>query len=96
MKNELVRLQPEVNNEVHMFVVKDQGHPQIIEFMQICRGCQGSCTMWGMCLVQNLFCMLWKKKNWCFSCVTIVRNWLLHSIPSCLVVQGSGFLETIL
>jgi hypothetical protein len=46
--------QIEVNNEVHMFVVKDQGHPQNIEFMQICRGCQGSCTMWGMmCLVQN-------------------------------------------
>jgi hypothetical protein len=27
--------QIEVNNEVHMFVVKDQGHPQNIEFMQI-------------------------------------------------------------
>jgi len=27
---------------------------------------------------QHLFCMLWKKKNWHFSCVTIVRNWLLH------------------
>jgi hypothetical protein len=57
-----------VNNEVHMFVVKDQGHYQIIEFMQICRLCQGSCTMWGMCLVPDSLCMLWKKKNWCFSC----------------------------
>jgi hypothetical protein len=54
MNNEIVRLQPEVNNEVHMFVVKDQGHPQNIEFMQICRSCQGSCTMWGMCLVQKI------------------------------------------
>ncbi len=67
-----------MNNEVHMFVVKDQGHCQIIEFMQICRGCQGSCTMWSMCLVQDSLCMLWKKKNWCFSCVTIVTNWLLQ------------------
>jgi len=57
---------------------KDQGHCQIVEFMQICRGCQGSCTMWGTCLEQDSLCMLWKKKNWWFSCVTIVTKWLLH------------------
>ncbi len=43
-----------MNNEVHMFVVKDQGHPQIIEFMQVCRGCQGSCTMWGVCALYKI------------------------------------------
>jgi hypothetical protein len=53
MNHEIVQLHPEVKNEVHMFVVMDQGHCQIIEFMQICRGCQGSCTMWGMCLVHK-------------------------------------------
>ncbi len=89
-----------MNNEVHMFVVKDQDHCQIIEFMQICRGCQGTCMMWGMCLVQDSFYMLWKKKNWCFSCVTIVRNWLLHlgSSTQLLVVlsekkESAGFLR---
>jgi hypothetical protein len=83
-----------------MFVVKDQDHCQIIEFMQICRGCQGTCMMWGMCLVQDSFYMLWKKKNWCFSCVTIVRNWLLHlgSSTQLLVVlsekkESAGFLR---
>ncbi len=32
----------------------------------------------GYGLVQNSYCMLWKKKNWGFSCVTIERDWLLH------------------
>jgi len=89
-----------VNNEVHMFVVKHQGHCQIIEFMQICRGCQGSCTMWGMCLVQDSLCMLWKKKNWRFSCVTIVRKLaisfgLINTAPSSAlgIKRMCGFLK---
>jgi hypothetical protein len=55
--------------------------------------------MWGMCLVQDSFCMLRKKKNWCFSCVTIVRNWLLNfgSSTQLLVVLSekklSGFFK---
>jgi hypothetical protein len=29
-----------------------------------------------MYLVQIFFCMMWKKKNKCFICVTTARNWL--------------------
>jgi hypothetical protein len=52
--------------------------PRSLKLMHNRRGCQESCMMWGRCLIQNLFCMMWKKKNKCFICVTIARNYLLH------------------
>jgi len=67
-----------VNNEVHMFVVKDQGHPQMIEIHAQLQRLSGLMQNVGKCLVENLSCMLWKKKNRCFIGVSRVRNWLLH------------------
>jgi hypothetical protein len=65
----------EVNNMVHKFVVEDQDHPQMIEIHAELLRLSGHIHDAGMCLVQNLFCMMWKKRN---RCVTIVTNWLWH------------------
>jgi hypothetical protein len=66
-----------VNSEVHTFIVKDQCHPQMIEFHAQLQRLSGLMLDVGYVPLQNLFC-LWKKKNRCLICVSIVRNWLLH------------------
>jgi hypothetical protein len=67
----------EVNGEVHVFVVDDQEHPQMLEIHTGQRDSLCRCMMLGMCQIRNLFCMMWRKKRSCFNCVTIVRNWPL-------------------
>jgi hypothetical protein len=62
----------EVNNKVHMIEI----HAELLRL-------SGHMHDAGMCLFQNLFCMMWKKRN---RCVTIVRNWLLGSSTQLLVL----------
>ncbi len=40
MKKHPGQTEIEVKNEVHMFVVDDQDHPQILKSVQNCRDCQ--------------------------------------------------------
>ncbi len=51
-----------------MFVVENQDHLQMIE---ICAELQRLSVIMcdtGLCLIQNLFCMMWNKKKLCFIC----------------------------
>jgi len=67
----------EVNNKVHRFVIEDQDHLQVIEIhSELQRLSMPVRDARGTCLVQNLFCIMWKKNA--VVCVTIARNWLLH------------------
>ncbi len=66
----------EVNNKVHRFVAEDQDHLQMIEIQAELQIVNAVHDAQGTCLVQNLFCIMWKKNV--VICVTIARNWLLH------------------
>jgi hypothetical protein len=53
----------EVDNEVHIFLAQYQDHPQMIEIHAKLQRLLGLMHDAGTCLVQNLFCMMWKKKR---------------------------------
>ncbi len=53
-----------------MFVVDNQDHLQMIEICaELQRLSEIICDA-GYVPHTNLFCMMWKKKKWCFICVT--------------------------
>jgi hypothetical protein len=71
VKKQLGRTWIEVNNEVRMFVVEDEDHPQNIEIHAELQILSGLMHDVGTCLMQNLFCMMWRKKKRHFICVAI-------------------------
>jgi hypothetical protein len=60
-----------------MFVVKDQGHCQIIEFMQIAEVVRAH-ARGGVCALYKIHFACCGRRRIGVSGVTIVTNWLLH------------------
>jgi hypothetical protein len=64
-----------VNSEVHMVVVNDQDHPQMID---ICAKLQrlSSAIMSdaGVCGLYKICSAMWKKKKMRFICTTVMRT----------------------
>jgi len=73
------------NNEVHMFVVDNQDHPEMIE---ICAELVHDAGY--VSYTEFVLHMIWKKKKRCCICVTIARSWLLHwgSSPQLTVLHS--------
>jgi hypothetical protein len=68
LKEKAAKKQPgctwiEVDNEVHIFLVEYQDHPQLIEIHAKLQRLLGLMHDAGTCLVQNLFCEMWRRKG---------------------------------